>query len=141
MRHGTTLGPLKNLFLLGNFLLKNRFCHFFLNYRGALEGRVRDNKYRRSPIPKGGLEISIVLIVNKDKTPSSVFDRMKEYLQDYYQRRWYLLTKLKPRRDWPLMIWTNMALRRRTLWKWKKNHPSDIGEGNIIVIEDKWILF
>ena len=49
----------------------------------------RDNKYRRSPIPKGGLEIPIVLIVY---TPSSVFDRMKEYLQDYYQRRWYLLT-------------------------------------------------
>ena len=84
MRHGTTLGPLKNLFLLGNFLLKKSFCHFFLNYRGPLEGRVRDNKYRRSPIPKGGLKIPIVLIVNKDKAPSSVFDRMKEYLQDYY---------------------------------------------------------
>ena len=84
MRHRTTLGPLKNLFLLGNSLLKNRFCHFFLNYGGALEGCVRDNKYRRSPIPKGGLEIPIVLIVNKDKAPSSVFNRMKEYLQDYY---------------------------------------------------------
>ena len=80
MQHGTTLGPLKDLFLLGNFLLKNRFCHFFLNCGGVLEGRVRDNNYRRSPIPKGGLEIPIVLIVNKDKAPSSVFNRMKEYL-------------------------------------------------------------
>ena len=28
-----------------------------------------------------------------------------------------------------------------TLEMEEQNHPSDIGEGNIIVIEDKWILF
>ena len=32
----------------------SRFCHYFLSYGGSLEGRVRDPRHRRSPIPKGG---------------------------------------------------------------------------------------
>lgn len=43
----------------------SRFCYYFVNYGGALEGRVRDSKYRPSPIPSGGLEIPIRLIVKK----------------------------------------------------------------------------
>ena len=118
MRHGTTLGPLKNIFLLGNFLLKNRFCHFFLNYRGLLEGRVRDNKYIRLPIPKGGLEIPIVLIVNVSSDQTEAKERLAADDLDEYG----------PEEE-------------NTLEMEEQNHPSEIGEDNIIVIEDKWILF
>ena len=47
---------------------------------------------------------------------------MKEYLHDYYIEPEKMIVssdQTKPRRDWPLMIWTNMALRRRTFWKCK----------------------
>ena len=62
----------------------SRFCHFFSIYGGAPEGRVRDSKFRRSPIPKGGLEIPIVLIVWKDKASTSVFSRMIDFVEEYY---------------------------------------------------------
>ena len=45
----------------------SRFCHYFLSYGGSLEARVRDIKPRRSPIPRGGLEIPIILIVKKKR--------------------------------------------------------------------------
>ena len=45
----------------------SRFCHYFLNYGGYLQAVVRDTHYRRSPIPKGCLEIPIRLIVKKER--------------------------------------------------------------------------
>ena len=42
-------------------------CNHFLNCGGALESRIRDNKYGGWPVPKGGLEIPIFLIVKEDK--------------------------------------------------------------------------
>ena len=47
----------------------SRFCNFFLNYGGALERRVRDNRYRRLSIPQYGLEIPIALIVKNRYVP------------------------------------------------------------------------
>ena len=41
------------------------FCRYFVNYGEKLEARVTDINYRRSPIPSGGLEIPILLIVIK----------------------------------------------------------------------------
>ena len=43
----------------------NRLCHYFVNYGGAIEAKVRETKYRPSPIPSGGLEIPILLIIKK----------------------------------------------------------------------------
>ena len=58
-----------------------RVCNVFLNNRGALEGRVLDNKYRRSPIHKGEHELPIAQIVG---TNISLFSRMKEFVDEYY---------------------------------------------------------
>ena len=58
-----------------------RFCSVFLNNRGALEGRVLDNMYRRSPILEGGLELLIAQIVGTNISP---FSRMKEFVGEYY---------------------------------------------------------
>ena len=125
-------------------MLKNRFCHFFFNYGGALEGQVclqnyRDNKYRRSPIPKGGLEIPIVLIVNKDKAPSSVFNRMKEYLQDYYIVPEKMIVSSAQTEAEERLAADGLdeygPEEENTLEMEEQNHPSDIGEDNIIVIK------
>ena len=62
----------------------SRFCHYFLNYGGALEGCLRDVKYRPSPIPNGGLEIPILLIVKKGASGDSVFEKMKQLVYEYY---------------------------------------------------------
>ena len=62
----------------------SRFCHYFLNYGGSLEARVRNTQYRRSPIPRGGLEIPIRLIVKKENADNQVFEEMKGFLEEYY---------------------------------------------------------
>lgn len=62
----------------------SRFCYYFLNYGGALEGRVRDRKYRASPIPSGGIEVPITLVVLLHKAGQRVFLKMKDLLQEYY---------------------------------------------------------
>ena len=61
-----------------------RFCNFFLYYGGALERFVCDNKYRKSRIPKGGLEVPIAVKVKKNKAKTSAFSRMKEFVDEYY---------------------------------------------------------
>ena len=62
----------------------SRFCRYFLNYGGLLEGRVRDVRYRRSPIPKGGLEIPITMLVKRHKASPAVFNKMKKLVLEYY---------------------------------------------------------
>ena len=46
--------------------------------------RVRDVRYRRSPIPKGGLEIPITMLVKRHKASPAVFNKMKELVFEYY---------------------------------------------------------
>ena len=53
----------------------SRFCKFFCEYRAELSAVVRDPKYRRSPIPQGGLEIPIILKVFKGDTPDNVLKK------------------------------------------------------------------
>ena len=36
-------------------------------YRGLLEGRVRDVRYRKYPTPKDGLELQIIMVVKKER--------------------------------------------------------------------------
>ena len=59
-----------------------RFCRYFLNYRGLLEGRVRGVRCKRSPIPKGGLTIPITMVVKKHKAFPAAFHKMKEFILD-----------------------------------------------------------
>ena len=53
----------------------SRFSRYFLNYGGLIERRVRDVSYRRSPIPKDGVEILIKMLVKKHKATSPVFKK------------------------------------------------------------------
>ena len=39
---------------------------------------------RRSPIPKGGLEIPITMLVKRHKASPAVFNKMKELVFGYY---------------------------------------------------------
>ena len=45
---------------------------------------VRNVWYRRSPIPKGGLEIPITMLVKRHKASPAVFNKMKELVFEYY---------------------------------------------------------
>ena len=40
--------------------------------------------YKRSPIPKGGLEIPITMLVKRHKASPAVFNKMKELVFEYY---------------------------------------------------------
>ena len=42
-------------------------------------------RYRRSPIPRGGLEIEITMLVNKLKASPAVFNKMKELISGHYK--------------------------------------------------------
>ena len=62
----------------------SRFCHYFINYGGKLEMRVTSTRYRPSPIPTGGLEIPILLIVIKGDSTKEVFEEMETLVKSYY---------------------------------------------------------
>ena len=62
----------------------SRFCHYFINYGGKLETRVTSTRYRPSPIPTGGLEIPILLIVLKGDSTNEVFEEMEDLVKSYY---------------------------------------------------------
>ena len=55
-----------------------------LNYGGLLEGRVKDVRYRRSPIQKGGLEIPVMMEVKRHRASSAIFNKMKVLVLKYY---------------------------------------------------------
>ena len=63
----------------------SRFCHYFLNYGGKLEVRVTNARYRPSPIPTGGLEIPILLIVLKADSTDEVFEEMENLVKNYIE--------------------------------------------------------
>ena len=62
----------------------SRFCHYFMNYGGKIEARVRCTKYRPSPIPSGGLEIPILLVIKKGDSTQEIFEKMESFVKRYY---------------------------------------------------------
>ena len=56
-----------------------RFCKYFLEYNGELDATVRSTKFRRSPLPQGGLEIPIKLRVGKGKASCDIFRKLKGF--------------------------------------------------------------
>ena len=62
----------------------SRFCHYFINYGGKIEARVRCIKYRPSPIPTGGLEIPILLTFKKGESTDLNFEKMESFIRSYY---------------------------------------------------------
>ena len=72
----------------------SRFWKFFCDYGGELSAVVRDPKYRRSPIPQGGLEIPITLKVFKGDTPDNVFKKWGNFWKSFM---WNLI-KFRPQK-------------------------------------------
>ena len=57
-------GKIEPLSLVGHLPREiSRFSKFFLEYGGNMKASVRDIKFRRSPLPQGGLEIPITLTI------------------------------------------------------------------------------
>ena len=83
----------------------SRFCRYVVNYSGLLEARVRDPKYRPSPISSRGLQILISLHVSRG-TPT-VFDKMENCLQKYYVE--------------PDIIMNNASIEEGSFWNTRRN--------------------
>ena len=62
----------------------SRFCHYLVNYGGKIEAQVRCTKYRPSPIPSGGLEIPILLVIKKGNSTQEIFEKMESFVKSYY---------------------------------------------------------
>ena len=62
----------------------SRFVYFFLQHGGSVEGVVHNEKYRPSPIPKGGLEIILVATFKIEYTKGQYLTRMKELVEKNY---------------------------------------------------------
>ena len=62
----------------------SRFCRYFIAYGGKIKASVRDTKFRRSPLPQGGLEVPITLRIEQGRTSVDIFQKMKSYVEGYY---------------------------------------------------------
>ena len=49
-----------------------------------MAGVVKFPKYRRPPIPQGGLEIQIKLFVYQGSSSDEIYKKMKTFLGEYY---------------------------------------------------------
>ena len=58
------------------------FCDYFVNNGGFNEARVQQSKYRPSPIPNGGLEIPITLIIKKGNRIRELFKEMEKKVKE-----------------------------------------------------------
>ena len=74
----------------------SRFCRYFVNYGRKLEVRVTDINYSRSPIPSGGLEIPILLIVIKANASPLFMGKMINYMKEYYTEPENIVPEIAP---------------------------------------------
>ena len=49
-----------------------------------MKASVCDVKFRRSPLPQGGLEIRITLTILQNNASLTVYDKMQELMMEYY---------------------------------------------------------
>lgn len=57
---------------------------FFTVFGGVLPAGVRGTKFRRSPLPHGGLKRSITLYVIKTESSDKIFIQMKNFVEVHY---------------------------------------------------------
>lgn len=62
----------------------SRFCLYFTKYGGILSATVRQTKFRRSPLPQGGLEIPITLYIQRGESDDRIYNQMRGFAQEYY---------------------------------------------------------
>lgn len=78
-------GKIDKLSIVGHLPREiSRFCKFYLEYNGVINATVRMTKFRRSPLPQGGLEIPIKLCVGKGDSSNEVFRKMKGFMLENY---------------------------------------------------------
>ena len=63
----------------------SRFVYFFLHHGGSIHAVVEDEKYRPSPIAKGGLEIVLRATFKIDDSKRSLLHRLKELIEKNYE--------------------------------------------------------
>ena len=63
----------------------SRFVYFFLHHGGSIDAVVEDEKYRPSPIAKGGLEIVLRATFKIDDSKRSLLHRLKELIEKNYE--------------------------------------------------------
>ena len=78
---------IKSLTLVGHLPREiSRFCKYFLEYNSEPDATVRSEKFRRSPLPQGDLEIPIKFLVGKGKASLEIFRKMKGFvLHNYFE--------------------------------------------------------
>ena len=78
-------GKITNKTLVGHIPREiSRFCLYFTKYGGVLSATVRETKFRRSPLPQGGLEIPITLYIRKAESTDNIYNQMKGFVEKYY---------------------------------------------------------
>jgi len=73
----------------------SRFVYFFLHHGGSIAAVVEDEKYRPSPVAKGGLEIVLRVTFKIDDSKRSLLDRLKELLEKNYELLYESATQMK----------------------------------------------
>ena len=63
----------------------SRFVYFFLHHGGSIDAVVQDEKYKPSPIAKGGLEIVLRATFKIDDSKRSLLYRLKELIEKNYE--------------------------------------------------------
>ena len=63
----------------------SRFVYFFLHHVRSIDAVVEDEKYRPSPIAKGGLEIVLRGTFKIDDSKRSLLHRLKELIEKNYE--------------------------------------------------------
>ena len=72
--------------VVGHFPLEiSRYVWFFLNRGGRVTGMVHDPRYRRSPIPMGGLEIIIKVTFTIAEEKKRYLERLRELIAKNYE--------------------------------------------------------
>ena len=78
-------GKLTNFDIIGHMPREmTRFCHYFVNYREFVEARVRESKYRPSPMPNGGLKISMLSLSKKVRAPEKLSKKWEKNARALY---------------------------------------------------------
>ena len=85
----------------------SRFCKFFLDYGGQIHATVTSSKFRRSPLPQGGLEIPMRLINMQADTSDEVFLKMKELLNAYCMEPDKISVVSKKTDDFELLLYVS----------------------------------
>ena len=62
----------------------SRFVYFLLHHGGSIDAVVEDEKYRPSPIAKGGLEIVLRATFKTDDSKRSLLHRLRERIEKNY---------------------------------------------------------